>query len=153
MGKGFNNYMCKKFFHPSSKDNQKRLWQAQKKHESELAAQVSLLINMVLAPRTSLMLSHCRLTWELSMTRSRSCTRTSLSSARRARTSWRSTSCTSHLQVYFFRPCYLITIIPFISGVKKISANPEDDEGEPEYKFEWQVSNKNQHLKLQFINI
>ena len=77
------------------------------------------------------------------MTRSRSCTRTSLSSARRARTSWRSTSCTSHLQVYFFRPCYLITIIPFIIGVKKISANPEDDEGEPEYKFEWQVSNKN----------
>ena len=141
MGKGYNNYMCKKFFHPSSKDNQKRLWQAQKKHESELAAQVSLLVK-VLAPKTSIMLSHCRRTWELSMTRSRSCTRTSLSSARRARTSWRSTSCTSHLQVYFFRPCYLITIIPFISGVKKISANPEDDEGEPEYKFEWQVSNK-----------
>ena len=47
----------------------------------------------------------------------------------------------------------MITIIPFISGVKKISANPEDDEGEPEYKFEWQVSNKNEHLKLQFINI
>merc|ERR1712013_472102 len=23
-------------------------------------------------------------------------------------------------------------------GVKKISANPDDDEGEPEYKFEWQ---------------
>ena len=45
MGKGYNNYMCKKFFHPSSKDNQKRLWQAQKKHEGELAAQVSLLIN------------------------------------------------------------------------------------------------------------
>ena len=45
--------------------------------------------------------------------------------------------------IFFFRPCYLMTIIPFISGVKKISANPEDDEGEPEYKFEWQVSNKN----------
>ena len=26
----------------------------------------------------------------------------------------------------------------FTSGVKKISANPDDDEGEPEYKFEWQ---------------
>ena len=26
------------------------------------------------------------------------------------------------------------------SGVKKISANPDDDEGEPEYKFEWQVN-------------
>jgi len=30
------------------------------------------------------------------------------------------------------------TIMAFTSGVKKISANPDDDEGEPEYKFEWQ---------------
>ena len=26
----------------------------------------------------------------------------------------------------------------YFLGVKKISANPDDDEGEPEYKFEWQ---------------
>jgi len=42
MGKGYNNYMCKKFFHPSSKENQKRLWQAQKKNEGDLQAQAEL---------------------------------------------------------------------------------------------------------------
>ena len=46
----------------------------------------------------------------------------------------------------------------FISGVKKISANPDDDEGEPEYKFEWQVnfssimkSEKYREYKLQSL--
>jgi len=34
--------MCKKFFHPSSKENQKRLWQAQKKNEGDLQAQAEL---------------------------------------------------------------------------------------------------------------
>ena len=38
--------------------------------------------------------------------------------------------------------------------MKKISANPDDDEGEPEYKFEWQV-NSSFHMKCEsefFIN-
>jgi len=101
MGKGFNNYMCKKFFHPASADNLKRVWIAQKKADTEKKAQDDLRRQydreQELYQNKALLSKESKERLELN---------------------------------FMYEPP---------PGVKKISETDKDEEdGEPEYKFEWQ---------------
>ena len=100
MGKGFNNYMCKKFFHPASADNLARVYKAQKKAEVEKKKQDDLRAQydkeQELYNNKALLSKESR----------------------------------DKLAVNFmYEPP---------PGVKKFTEEKDGEEGEPEYKFEWQ---------------
>ena len=100
MGKGFNNYMCKKFFHPASADNLKRVYQAQKKADAEKKKQDDL---------------RSQYDKEQELYNNKAL----LSKESKER-----------LEVNFmYEPP---------PGVKKFQEEKEDENGEPEFKFEWQ---------------
>ena len=100
MGKGFNNYMCKKFFHPASADNLKRVYQAQKKSEAEKKKQDDL---------------RSQYDKEQELYNNKAL----LSKESKER-----------LEVNFmYEPP---------PGVKKFQEEKDDENGEPEFKFEWQ---------------
>jgi len=100
MGKGFNNYMCKKFFHPASADNLKRVWMATKKAEAEKKKQDDL---------------RAQYDKEQELYQNKAL----LSKESKER-----------LEVNFmYEPP---------PGCKKVGETEEGEDGEPEYKFEWQ---------------
>jgi len=100
MGKGFNNYMCKKFFHPASADNLKRVWMATKKADAEKKKQDDL---------------RAQYDKEQELYNNKAL----LSKESKER-----------LEVNFmYEPP---------PGCKKVGETEEGEDGEPEYKFEWQ---------------
>lgn len=100
MGKGFNNYMCKKFFHPASADNLKRVWMATKKADAEKKKQDDL---------------RAQYDKEQELYQNKAL----LSKESKER-----------LEVNFmYEPP---------PGCKKVGETDDGEDGEPEYKFEWQ---------------
>ena len=119
MGKGFNNYMCKKFFHPASADNLKRVYQAQKKADAEKKKQDDL---------------RAQYDKEQELYNNKAL----LSKESKER-----------LEVNFmYEPP---------PGVKKFQEEKDDENGEPEFKFEWQRTwghaPRESHLQVSLVTL